>query len=164
MFPQITRAGRSGADRRTCRVENIRGPSMTRTRALPGGEKAAPIAGAGSARRLCGQVSGCARMSASAPVPAPIVRTADTPASHRPMETLVRAARFPGLSPPLLRELQAACAGTVFDRVQGAPDFAKQTRLWNGNLVCAARAVACPVDAQDVSRCARLSPVLAPNC
>jgi hypothetical protein len=70
------------------------------------------------------------------------------------MEGLL-ATRFPGLAAPLLRELTAAVAGHVYDRVQGAQGFAQQTRLWNGNLICPSKAVACPVDAHDVSRCVR---------
>jgi hypothetical protein len=65
------------------------------------------------------------------------------------MEKILAAPRVGGLPPELLAALAAAIRGSVYDR--GHPSFAQQTRLWNGNLVCAPRAVASPVDAADVS-------------
>lgn len=53
------------------------------------------------------------------------------------------------MDPALLDSLRACLRGPVYER--GSAGFAPNTRLFNGNVVCAAEAVCLPLDAADVS-------------
>uniref|UniRef100_A0A0W0FTG5 FAD-binding PCMH-type domain-containing protein n=1 Tax=Moniliophthora roreri TaxID=221103 RepID=A0A0W0FTG5_MONRR len=50
----------------------------------------------------------------------------------------------------LLDELRASIRGNVYPR--GNPNFTEYTAIWNGNVLSPAQAVACPLDAEDVSK------------
>ncbi|EEB99586.1 hypothetical protein MPER_00710, partial [Moniliophthora perniciosa FA553] len=50
----------------------------------------------------------------------------------------------------LLDELRASIKGNVYPR--GDTNFTEYTAIWNGNVFSPAQAVACPLDADDVSK------------
>ncbi|KAJ6593231.1 hypothetical protein B0H19DRAFT_1204941 [Mycena capillaripes] len=56
----------------------------------------------------------------------------------------------PRLSKDLHEELGSAIRGQVY--VRDDPDFVEYSSIFNGNVVCIAQAVACPLDAEDVSK------------
>ncbi|KAJ7655549.1 hypothetical protein DFH06DRAFT_1269550 [Mycena polygramma] len=56
----------------------------------------------------------------------------------------------PRLSKDLHAELGSAIRGQVF--VRDDADFLEYSSIFNGNVVCIAQAVACPLDAEDVSK------------
>jgi hypothetical protein len=79
------------------------------------------------------------------------------------MEALLAAPRVAGFDDADLAALAARVRGPVYNRGHAA--FAAQTRLWNGNILCQARALACPIDAGDVAQCVPLRPPRrAPGC
>ncbi|KAF7325301.1 FAD-binding PCMH-type domain-containing protein [Mycena venus] len=56
----------------------------------------------------------------------------------------------PRLSKELHEELGSAIRGQVY--VRDDSDFVEYSSIFNGNVVCTAQAVACPLDAEDVSK------------
>ncbi|KAF9443992.1 hypothetical protein P691DRAFT_839285 [Macrolepiota fuliginosa MF-IS2] len=50
----------------------------------------------------------------------------------------------------LYQELGAACRGPVY--LRGDPNFLDYSTIFNGNVITAAKAVVCPLDAEDVSK------------
>ncbi|KAJ7270168.1 hypothetical protein B0H12DRAFT_827543 [Mycena haematopus] len=56
----------------------------------------------------------------------------------------------PHLSKELHEELGSIIRGQVY--VRDDPDFVEYSSIFNGNVVCTAQAVACPLDAEDVSK------------
>ncbi|KAF7290117.1 FAD-binding PCMH-type domain-containing protein [Mycena chlorophos] len=50
----------------------------------------------------------------------------------------------------LYEELGASIRGEVY--LRNAPEFVEYSSIFNGNVVCVAKAVACPLDAEDVSK------------
>lgn len=57
------------------------------------------------------------------------------------------------LSPELHEELGASCRGQVY--LRGEPGFGDYSTIFNGNVQSLAKAVVCPLDAEDVSKIVR---------